>query len=230
MTDYFITYCGWPDRRDGHLIVSLALKIHSQAHGKDRHAHLSHGICGFATKEPRIYWWTDHNYSPVPLVISEMRQCSLNRGVQPFRIDLLHQHKSLHACLLNITPPYGTTVIDEHIQVPKLLLWYKHLRGKTNCNNCAYLNNVVDHLFDSLMISDIDRDGHGLSASLCNLASHGAHCRLWRIGVWWERTSLVSIRRALRSDCNYSRIVQLITREGLVRMVLYQHNHSWPGR
>lgn len=103
-----------PDTCDCHVAETFSLEIHGQANGKNRHRHLPHGVGGFTPGEAAVNGWA-HNDQATGFPLFQIGQRRLNNGVQPFRVDLLHELESFHGGILDGGPPYCPRIINHHI-------------------------------------------------------------------------------------------------------------------
>jgi hypothetical protein len=192
------TYHSWPDAGYRHIVLSLPFKIHGHAFSEDTHSDLPYSICRLPAEEPRIYRRTDHNDSSFPAIVLEMWEKSLDRGIESFWINALHELEAFEWCILNRRPPYRARVVDEYIDAAMDLLGVNnHL---TRCIRRPNPDSLLDHSLNAFKISCIHRKSCGLPARLLDLPRDRAYRRLRRVGVRRKRAHCVGITGRL---CSY---------------------------
>lgn len=134
----------------------LALKVHSKTLRQNTHCNFTHCISCFPSEETGVNWGRDNNDTTIPAIGLEVRQDSLNRTIESFGIDLLHQLEPSRRRILDRSPPDSSTVVHEYVQATVCFdclidqVLYASQVPRIDCNSCRISPGFPNFSLDSI--------------------------------------------------------------------------------
>ena len=123
----------------------------------------THRIRRLPPEEARIDRGRNHHDPPPALaavsVLLKRRQHGLHGGIQPLRIDALHQLEPPDRRILDRRPPDRARIVHQLV------------------NRAVEAHHFVHELLDRRDIADVDGEGRRRPSGFVNLAGYGVDCR-----------------------------------------------------